>query len=133
MQCIVDTHTLLWSITDSSRISQCAAQQIKNPENEIFVSTISFWEVSLKSSIGKIEIEGFRPEELPLLVKQQDFTIIYPNETETATFHLLPIKTKHKDPFDRFLIWQSISRSTAMISCDRDFHQYEDDGLKLIW
>jgi PIN domain nuclease of toxin-antitoxin system len=129
----VDTHTLLWSITDSSRISRYAAQQIKDPENDIFVSTISFWEVSLKSSIGKIEIVGFSPEELPSLVKKQDFTIIYPNETETATFHLLPVKTKHKDPFDRFLIWQSISRRAAMISCDRDFHQYEDDGLKLIW
>jgi PIN domain nuclease of toxin-antitoxin system len=133
MEFLIDTHTLLWSITDPAKLSSKAASLLKDPANEIYVSTINFWEISLKVSLGKIFIKGFRPEDLPALVRQQDFSIIYPGELETSTFHRLSRKQNHKDPFDRFLIWQSITRDLNLISCDKAFIQYVNDGLKLVW
>jgi len=61
-----------------------------------------------------------------------DFTIIDMQENETITFHELPLKENHKDPFDRMLIWQAITKKFAMISSDKLFEQYKEDGLKLI-
>ena len=54
-------------------------------------------------------------------------------ENEAITFHELPLKEKHKDPFDRMLIWQAITNNMIMISKDGLFEQYKKDGLKLAW
>ena len=50
-----------------------------------------------------------------------------------STYHELPLKENHKDPFDRMLIWQAITKGMIMISKDEFFIQYTKDGLKLIW
>jgi PIN domain nuclease of toxin-antitoxin system len=60
-----DTHYLIWAIADSKKISKKIMDLISDADQQIFVSTISFWEVALKSSMGKIEIPGFQPEDLP--------------------------------------------------------------------
>jgi PIN domain nuclease of toxin-antitoxin system len=56
---------MLWALTDTQKLSKKIKGVITHPENRIVISTISFWEVSLKVSIGKIEIVGFAPEDLP--------------------------------------------------------------------
>jgi PIN domain nuclease of toxin-antitoxin system len=61
------------------------------------------------------------------------FTIIDMQENEAITFHKLPLKKNHKDPFDRMLIWQAITKNMTIISKDELFEQYRNDGLKLIW
>ena len=62
-----------------------------------------------------------------------NFTIINIQEKESITFHELPLKANHKDPFDRMLIWQSIVKNMTMISKDGLFEQYKEDGLKIMW
>jgi PIN domain nuclease of toxin-antitoxin system len=61
------------------------------------------------------------------------FTIIDLQEKETSTYHELPQKENHKDPFDRMLIWQAITKNCVMISKDEKFEQYKKNGLKLLW
>ena len=62
-----------------------------------------------------------------------DFSIIDLQENETITFHALPLKENHKDPFDRMLIWQAITKNMTLISKDTLFEQYIHGGLKLLW
>jgi PIN domain nuclease of toxin-antitoxin system len=61
------------------------------------------------------------------------FTIIDLKEEEAITFCNLPLKDNHKDPFDRMLIWQAITKDFIMISKDGLFEQYKEDGLRIIW
>jgi hypothetical protein len=81
------------------------------------MSTISFWEISLKSSLGRLVITGFLPEELPNLCLQTGFDIELLSSHDSSTYHQLTANY-HKDPFDRMLIWQAISNDYTLISVD---------------
>ena len=61
MNYLTDTHSLIWSVLQPSKLSSKAKDILENPENRIFVSAINFWEISLKYSIGKLEFEGILP------------------------------------------------------------------------
>ena len=130
---LLDTHTLIWTILQTNNLSKKSKEIISDRSNEICVSTVSFWEISLKIRIKKILFENININDFPKHTKNMGFTIIDMQEKESITFHELPLKNNHKDPFDRMLIWQAITRNMTMISKDESFNQYKRDGLKLIW
>ena len=130
MKYLLDTHYLLWSIADSRKISKPLIDVISDPGNEIFVSTISFWEISLKTSLGRLQITGFSPGNLPELCLQIGFKVIDLSATDSSTYHLLKA-VYHKDPFDRMLIWQAIQNGYTFISMDEKIKKYRSEGLKL--
>lgn len=131
MTYLLDTHYLLWSITDPKKISKPIQDIITNPKNKIVVSTICFWEVSLKNSIGKLEIIGFKPENLPEICAQLGFDIECLSAHDSSTYHMLTA-THHKDPFDRMLIWQAIQSNYTLISSDNNVKKYISAGLKVL-
>jgi len=96
------------------------------------VSTITYWEISLKYSIRKIELEGITPDELPEKVKEMGIKTLELSEDEVSTFYKLP-QIKHKDPFDRLIIWQAIRRNITLISKDKQMSDYQKFGLKILW
>lgn len=128
---LLATHYMLWSITDSKKLSLKAKEVITNPENTIIVSAVSFWEVSLKYSLGKLEITGFAPEELPEACLKTGFTIAKLSAQDSGSYHKLKAKY-HKDPFDRMLIWQAIQNNYSMITADINVKKYVSEGLK-VW
>ena len=133
MICLLDTHTLIWTTLQTNNLSKKSKEIIYNRSNEICVSAVSFWEISLKTRIEKMSFKNINIKEFPQYAKNMSFTIIDLQENEAITFHELPLKTNHKDPFDRMLIWQAITKNMTMISKDESFEQYRKDGLKLIW
>jgi len=132
MKYLLDTHTLLWILFKDEELSEKARAAIKNSENEIFVSVITFWEISLKYGIGKLELENITPEEIPYKSKEISIETINLTENEAATFFKLP-RIKHKDPFDRLIIWQAINRNITLISKDKAMKEYENFGLRILW
>jgi PIN domain nuclease of toxin-antitoxin system len=132
MNYLLDTHTFIWAISERAKLSTKARQTIDNTDNSIFVSTISFWEISLKFSVGKLRIKGSLPEELPELSLKTGFQVISLLPDESASHYKL-ILTDHKDPFDRMLIWQAIQRKLIFISKDDRLEQYKIAGLKTLW
>ena len=132
MNYLLDTHTFIWTISEKGKLSSIVKQTIENPTNNIFVSAITFWEISLKFSIGKLELKGISPENLPEVAVQSGFRLIPLSPEESATHHQLML-TKHKDPFDRMLIWQSIQRNLIFISKDERLKSYNLSGLKTLW
>lgn len=131
MNYLLDTHYLIWTIADTRKISGKVKGVIVNPHNVIYVSTITFWEISLKASLGKLNIKGFSPSDIPDLCDQMGFQIESLSAHDSSTYHLLKAN-HHKDPFDKMLIWQAISNDYTLISVDRNVNQYESIGLKLL-
>jgi len=132
MKFLLDTHSLLWALFSPDRLSKRARTSILDPENDVFVSVVSFWEISLKYALGKIEIKGLNPEDLPGAAKEAYLETIELDASEASSFHRLP-RIGHKDPFDRLIIWQAIKRGFSLVSADRQFSAYQEHGLKLFW
>ena len=130
MTYLLDTHYMLWAIGDSKKLSKKVKEAIVNPECRIVISTISFWEISVKSALGKLEITGFSPEDLPAACLKIGFEIERLSEEDSSTYHKLKA-SYHKDPFDRMLIWQAMNNDYTLISIDKDVKKYESEGLKI--
>ena len=134
MRYLLDTCTLLWLLSEPKKLSDSAVQIIQNRKNEVFVSTISFWEISLKHAIGKLSIENVELEEIEeILVDECHIAIIGLGEQESLSYHRLPCFDEHRDPFDRMLAWQAIKRDMALISSDPAFGHYRSCGLRVVW
>jgi PIN domain nuclease of toxin-antitoxin system len=132
MNCLLDTHAFLWATFTPGKLSRTAHRILTDAENDIFVSVISFWEISLKFSLGKIAMDGVNPEELPEIARQSGFDLLALSAEEAASFHGLA-REGHKDPFDRMLVHQAIRHRKTLVSADTALQIYAPHGLKLLW
>lgn len=130
MTCLLDTHYMLWAVAHTKKLSPRIKAAIVDPENRIVISSVSFWEVSLKFSLGKLSLTGFSPADLPGACLQMGFEMKTLSPEDAGTYHLLT-SAHHKDPFDRMLIWQAIHNDYTFISADKLVKKYATDGLKL--
>lgn len=128
MKYLLDTHYLIWALTDTKKIPKKIVNVITDPGNEIIVSAVSFWEISLKSSLGKLTITGFAPEDFPSACLQTGFTIMPISADDASKYHHL-LASHHRDPFDRMLIWQAINNHYTLISADKTIQKYITEGL----
>ncbi|MCL2807566.1 MAG: type II toxin-antitoxin system VapC family toxin [Coriobacteriia bacterium] len=133
MKYLMDSCVLLWLIMKSDRISPQAREIIENPKIDVFASTVSLWELSLKHSLGKLPLQEVDIEDFLEVLHESGLGIIGLNEHESSSFHRLPRFGNHRDPFDRMLIWQAITRGMTLISSDEDFERYRSCGLRLLW
>ena len=132
MNLLLDTHVFLWSLFTPDKLSEAIIREIKSPKNDVGVSVVTFWEISLKFALGKLELTGVKPEDLPDFAKQMNLEVFSITAAEASSFHQLP-RLSHKDPFDRIIIWQAIQRKMALVSKDRDFKTYRQFGLRTFW
>jgi len=132
MKYLLDTHSLLWALFAPEKLSADARKEIVNPENDISVSVIAFWEISFKYALGKLEFVGINPEDLPAAVEQIGLDVLHLDQEDAASFYQLP-RLAHKDPFDRLIIWQAIRNKRTLISADSSFKDYAKHGLTIHW
>jgi PIN domain nuclease of toxin-antitoxin system len=132
MKYLLDTHTFLWSIYKTEELTKRTIGILKNEDNEIYVSTISLWEISIKVRLKKLELHGIHIKDLPDIIGKMDYEIIDMQTDDAIQYSLLKENT-HNDPFDRMLIQQSINRNMTIISKDKEFKKFVPYGLKLIW
>jgi PIN domain nuclease of toxin-antitoxin system len=132
MKYLLDTHFVIWSVTETDKLSERVKDILVNRQNDIFVSTISFWEISLKSAIGKLDLGEFIPENFPKACINMGFELIDLKADIVSTYHHL-LSKYHKDPFDRMLIWQAIKNDYTLISDDENVKKYIDEGLKIVF
>jgi len=119
--------TEAWTWTRSSH----AAQILESGGGEIILSVVSFWEISLKFSLGKLDLKGVTPPEMTQTARDMQLAILPIESEDAATYHLLQ-KTTYKDPFDRMIVWQCIRRQWPLISSDRLLDLYKPQGLILV-
>jgi len=134
MKYLIDTHVLLWMAADEENLSFTSRQILQSKDNVLFVSLMSFWEISIKHSIGKLELGISLGELLQFAVENKievlpvvfgDFEMI-----EKLPFPIHKGK-EHRDPFDRMIISQSITNNLLLISCDEKFDLYQN--VNRIW
>ncbi|MCD6673322.1 MAG: type II toxin-antitoxin system VapC family toxin [Burkholderiaceae bacterium] len=128
MKVLLDTHTLIWWLSDDARLSLLARDLIADPANEIFVSAASAWEIAAKHRIGKLR--GF-----------EDLVTRYVEIVDAESFVSLPMDqhhalragsypSTHKDPFDRMLAAQSELLSTPLLTNDQALRDFP---CRVVW
>ena len=133
MAWLLDTHTLLWALFEPEKLGRKTRATLKDPANEVLVSPLSYWEISLKSGLGKLILPETDPSEIPAAAHQLGL-IEDPLTAEIlSTFHRLPYAPDHRDPFDRLLIWQALRRKHTLLSKDRALPFFKAHGLKFEW
>ncbi|MBE0492618.1 MAG: type II toxin-antitoxin system VapC family toxin [Sulfurospirillum sp.] len=129
---IIDTHIFLWLLFDPEKIDKSKLETLQNPKNKVYTTSISFWEISLKYGLGKLELNGIGPEALPEKAQKMGVDILEIDAATMSSFYKLPKVEVHKDPFDRIIIWKCINDNLTLVSQDRKFPEYEKLGLKFI-
>ncbi|WP_392533735.1 type II toxin-antitoxin system VapC family toxin [Nostoc sp. C117] len=118
MSFLLDTHILLWFLENDSKLSDRIREVITNPENLIFVSAISAWEISIKQSLGKLIAPGNLEEALHF----SRFQVL--SMTLAHGIKVADLPLHHKDPFDRMLIAQALVEGLTIITVDQKFEFY---------
>ncbi|MGB1249392.1 MAG: type II toxin-antitoxin system VapC family toxin [Candidatus Promineifilaceae bacterium] len=129
---LLDTHIILWSLFEPNKLSASIRAILENDSDTKYVSGVNLWEISLKYSLGKLELGGMTPEELLDIILKAGYDVLELESRLLATSYQLPKKPDHRDPFDRLLIWQAISNNYTLLSQDTKITQYHDSGLDLI-
>jgi len=130
---LLDTCGLLWALHEPKKLSAQARKALMAPENRIYVSAVSFWEISLKASIGKLALERVVPQDFPGMVAAEGWEMLPLQADTAASFHNLPKVETHKDPFDRMLIHIAMDEGYHLVSKDAAFSAYSTAGLKVCW
>ncbi len=122
MRLLLDTHALIWLLEDDERISQRVREAIIAPENEVFVSIVSFWEMAVKARIGKIRLPEM--EQLMETITGNGFELLPLTPRHIAELTRLPVYVEHRDPFDHQLIAQAIAEGMTFVSQDKNASRY---------
>ena len=132
MKLLLDTHTFIWTILDTKRLPRSVFEAIRNENNEINVSSVSYWEISIKYRLGKIDLYNLSTSDLIPSANKMGFASIELSSEEAVSQDQL-VENTHFDPFDRMLAWQAIKRKLTLVSGDKEFRRFEKDGLRLFW
>lgn len=132
MSFLLDAHTFLWALAEPARLSDKVRNILEDAKNEIFVSAVTLWEISLKFGSGKLELNGAIPNDLPALALEAGFRLLPLLPEEAAVYHSLEASW-HKDPFDRMLMQQAINHKLILLSKDRNIARYQSPNLRVIW
>lgn len=123
---LIDTHCLLWYLRDCEKLSQKAREIIDN-EEQIFVSIISLWEIAIKRSIGKLDLD-FSVSQIEELCIEKEISILPIKSSHLDCLEILP--KIHNDPFDRLIICQAKNENLTLITCDTIIPKYD---IPTVW
>ena len=133
MKYLLDTHTFIWFTMNPGKLSKQVCKIIEDGDNEIFISTLSLWEIAIKHKLSRFVFDGIDIRHIPNLIYQYNFSVISPGLYDIVTSIELPLKENHRDPFDRMLIHTAIRNNFILLSGDQMFEQYKQEGLQLLW
>jgi len=125
---LLDTHALLWFSLDDARLSAGAKSAIMDRGNDLLVSPATLWEVAIKVSLGKYELEEEFTPFFSRVLAAYNMTLLPVTVEHAATVARLPFH--HRDPFDRLLVAQAICEGIPIVSTDRALDAY---SVARIW
>ena len=128
MRILIDTCLFLWLVEDSPRIPSGVRAGLRDPDNEVFLSVVSAWEIALKNQLGKLPLS--RPLEEFVTYFRQGHGIASLPLVEEDTLQLSRLPMIHTDPFDRMLICQAIVQGLTLFTPDPAIRQYP---LRTFW
>jgi PIN domain nuclease of toxin-antitoxin system len=121
---LVDTHALLWWLTDDRALSAGARELMSDGANELRVSAASIWEIAIKRGLGRLEA----PDDLPAVIEDEGFAFLPVGPDHAWEAGRLP--DHHRDPFDRVLVAQARVEALTLLTADEQLRAY---GVPCVW
>ena len=128
MKYLLDTHALLWLFSDHPSLSQTVRDMFLDPQTKLHVSSVSLWEITIKWSLGKIELRGSWLKELEKERMANDIKWLEIKQAHLSSLLQLPVI--HEDPFDRLLIAQAQAEGMILVTADHNIHKY---NVSCLW
>ncbi len=125
---LLDTHTFIWYLADSPKLSKKARKVISDADNAIYVSAATAWEISTKYRLGKLPEAEILANDVIGYIAKARFSELTVNVRHAQRAGSLP--GPHRDPFDRMLMAQSQLEKLTVITLDSVFQDY---GIKVLW
>ncbi|MCX8089808.1 MAG: type II toxin-antitoxin system VapC family toxin [Verrucomicrobiae bacterium] len=122
MKILLDTCEFLWLISGDSRLPSAVATAARDPNNQVFLSVVSFWEITVKHSLGKLSLPLPPAQFVPTQREKHLIASLALDEVAVARLGVLP--ALHRDPFDRMLICQALAHGLTLASSDPLIRQY---------
>ncbi|MHB8755292.1 MAG: type II toxin-antitoxin system VapC family toxin [Candidatus Acidiferrales bacterium] len=128
MRALLDTHALLWWLSDDPALPRAARKLIAETKNTLLVSAASAWEIAIKVRLGKLPTAADLAADFSGLIEREGFESLSISAEHGIRAGLLP--GPHKDPFDRMLIVQAQAENIPIISNEAAFESY---GVRRLW
>jgi len=124
MKLLLDSHAFLWWLAEDRRLSAGARQAVADPASTVHVSAATVWELSIKASLGKLDLDG---ADLVEEIEGNDFVELPMTARHSLAAAALP--RHHEDPFDRMLIAQARIEGLTIVTRDPAFRAY---GIEIV-
>jgi PIN domain nuclease of toxin-antitoxin system len=128
LRVLLDTHALLWWLSDDPALPRTARKIIAETKNTVLVSAASAWEIATKVRLGKLPTAANLVSDFCGQVEREGFDLLVISADHGIRGGLLP--GPHKDPFDRMLIAQAQAENLPVITNERVFEAY---GVRRLW
>ena len=122
MAVLLDTCTFLWVVRDAPEISPLARQIFVDPDNTIYLSAVSAWEIIVKHRLGRLPLADLPHIYIP--AERSRHGILSLPLDEEAVCALTKLPALHSDPFDRMLVCQAIAHGLTLLTPDAQIHRY---------
>lgn len=115
MRLLLDTHLLLWALSEPDRLDPTTRAVLEDPTNEVLFSAASVWEIAIKAGLGRADF-AFDPRQILRAALDTGFVELPVRSDAAALVATLP--AHHRDPFDRILIAQAMSEPVRFYTAD---------------
>ncbi len=129
---LLDTHICLWAFADPLKLSDRVKKIIENPNNNLYVSQISLFEITIKLKINKLPDFNISLDEFIEHIISIGYKILPLKNEHLVSYANFPYSENHKDPFDRLLIATSFCEKIPIILIDENFPLYKNI-IEIIW
>ena len=116
---LLDTHIFVWALEGSNLLPDSIKNKIADPNNKIFVSVVSIWEIVIKRNLKKIKIDF----DIETSIGKAGIEVLAIEASHALEIEKLP--PHHKDPFDRMLVAQAIVEKLMIITQDEKIKKYD--------
>jgi PIN domain nuclease of toxin-antitoxin system len=128
MNLLLDTHAFIWLDGDQQKLSPAATQALADPQNSLWLSTVSLWEIQIKLQLGKLNLRGSLAEVLHDQERVNGLRLLPLQPAHVLALSSLPLH--RTDPFDRMLLAQAQHEGWTLVSKDSEFQAY---AVPLLW
>ena len=123
MRLLLDTHILLWALTEPERLSVSVGETLINPDNEVLFSAASLWEISIKVALGRADFR-VTPQEIFSEAVAAGFVELPVHSA--AAMRVADLPHIHRDPFDRLLVAQAMTEPALLYTADSQLQAYSE-------
>lgn len=128
MKLLLDTHAFIWWDDEFDHLPETLLDALRNPENTVYLSLVSIWEMQIKTQLGKLDFSIPLPQKVREQQEKNHIQLL--SITEEHIYALQQLPHHHRDPFDRLLVAQAKMNDLVLVTHDTNIHKYD---VTILW